>query len=606
MVEDRWHVQLLGGLAASAPKVGSARFRTQKTAALLAYLAFHRTRTHPREVLLEVLWPDDPFHSARHKLNVALSSLRQQLNAPPFASVLRTDHFTVSLDPSRIATDVGDFEEALQQVRNGPETDRSARLQRAVSLYTGRLLPTCYEDWITPEAERLERLYLDALDGLIQELSRRGQLELAIDYALRWVTADPLSEVAHQSLMRLYGQRGQYEAAERQYELLGARLSAEGLPAPSPATRNLLQHLRAATPCSSAPAWASSRVEGEPVDAGPELPPAGGVLPLCSKLYIEREADDGFNAALSRKDRLILIKGPRQVGKTSLLARGLAAAAQTGWKVAFLDLQQFDEASFASPERLLRLFARSLGEQFEVATSLHDYWDDEDPPGLNLRRWLREAVLRCTSGPVLWALDEADRLAACAFGSDVMGMFRAWHNESAFDRTGLWERFALVLTYATEAHLLISDLHQSPFNVGTRLELEDFSRAQVEELNGRYGRPLRAGAELDRYYELVGGQPYLVQRGFHALATGQTTWSTLLANRHHDTGIFSDHLRRLLGLLHREPALAQATRSMLAGEGLPDLESFYRLRSAGIVSGTTVEAATFRCDLYRDSFQRHL
>jgi DNA-binding SARP family transcriptional activator len=38
------------------------RFRTQKTAALLAYLAFHKEGPTPsrREALIERLWPDAP------------------------------------------------------------------------------------------------------------------------------------------------------------------------------------------------------------------------------------------------------------------------------------------------------------------------------------------------------------------------------------------------------------------------------------------------------------------------------------------------------------------------------------------------------------------
>ena len=49
--------------------------------------------------------------------------------------------------------------------------------------------------------------------------------------------------------------------------------------------------------------------------------------------------------------------------------------------------------------------------------------------------------------------------------------------------------------YATEVHLFIRDLNQSPFNVGTRVALEDFTRPQVARLA-----------------ELVGGHPCLTRR----------------------------------------------------------------------------------------------
>ena len=49
-----WTIQLLGGLAARRSQQEVTRFRTQKSAALLAYLAFHAappSLPQPRDVL---------------------------------------------------------------------------------------------------------------------------------------------------------------------------------------------------------------------------------------------------------------------------------------------------------------------------------------------------------------------------------------------------------------------------------------------------------------------------------------------------------------------------------------------------------------------------
>ena len=67
----------------------------------------------------------------------------------------------------------------------------------------------------------------------------------------------------------------------------------------------------------------------------------------------------------------------------------------------------------------------------------------------------------------------------------MFGLFRSWHNERSLNPDGPWGRLTLAIVYATEAHLFITDLNQSPFNVGTRLTLEDFTFEQVAELNGR-------------------------------------------------------------------------------------------------------------------------
>ena len=49
---------------------------SRKTRALLAYLAYHR-RTHSRDALMELFWPEAEPAPARHNLSQALSSLKR-------------------------------------------------------------------------------------------------------------------------------------------------------------------------------------------------------------------------------------------------------------------------------------------------------------------------------------------------------------------------------------------------------------------------------------------------------------------------------------------------------------------------------------------------
>src|SRR5262245_3233453 len=81
-VASRCRIQLFGGLRVLQGEQEITHFRTQKTASLLAYLAYFLPRSHPREVLIELFWPDGGVETSRHSLSVALSSLRQQLEPP--------------------------------------------------------------------------------------------------------------------------------------------------------------------------------------------------------------------------------------------------------------------------------------------------------------------------------------------------------------------------------------------------------------------------------------------------------------------------------------------------------------------------------------------
>lgn len=333
--------------------------------------------------------------------------------------------------------------------------------------------------------------------------------------------------------------------------------------------------------------------------------PVGGAVPLGSRFYVERKTDEEFQAAVARGDSIVLVKGARQVGKTSLLARSLQQARAGGMRVALTDFQLLNASHLASVELFFRLLAKSLAEQLELNVSPDKVWDGDLGPSMNFTRYVRRAVLGQTLTPLVWGLDEVDRLFTCDFGNEIFGLFRSWHNARSLDPAGPWPRLTLAMAYATEAHLFITDIHQSPFNVGTRLTLEDFTPEQVAELNRRYGSPL-SDEEVERYVGLVGGHPYLVRCGLHEMAARGASFAHLESHADHDEGPFGDHLRRLLISLSQDESLRQIARGALDGQPCPTAESFYRLRSAGVIVGDAPQTARPRCQLYAAYLKKHL
>jgi hypothetical protein len=271
------------------------------------------------------------------------------------------------------------------------------------------------------------------------------------------------------------------------------------------------------------------------------------------------------------------------------------------------DLQKFTSAQMESADTLFQSLAEAMIDQLDLDISLESIWSANRGWNVNFERFLRREALAHIEGHLVWGLDEVDRLFEHPYSADVFGLFRSWHNERSLNPTGPWGRLTLAIAYATEVHLFISNLNQSPFNVGTRLTLEDFTRDEVSEMNGRYGAPLPDEPAVARYFALVGGNPYLVRRGMNAMVTqGQDVHAfEALADR--DDGIFGDHLRRLVGSLGQDEVLLDAVCGLLRGgdAGL-SAESFYRLRSAGVVVGDSAEEARFRCRLYQRYLERRL
>jgi len=343
-------------------------------------------------------------------------------------------------------------------------------------------------------------------------------------------------------------------------------------------------------------------------DPSPEdlIEPPGGALPLHSPLYISRSSDDEFCHAIARHDSIVLVKGARQVGKTSLLARGLEAARMVGARILLVDFQHFGPDAFESAGKLLLAMAELIANQIDLPSPPHENWNDLLSPSSNFERFLRREVLTDEESYFVLALDEVDRLFNYAYASEIFGLFRSWHNLRALDPNGPWYRLTIAIAYATEAHLFISDLNQSPFNVGTRLRLEDFTPEQLSELNDRYDRPLTDDEQLARFRHLVGGHPYLAQRGLYEMCKRQVSLAALEQNADQDDGPFGDHLNRILISLERDELLRQELRGFVLSGSTLSNNAFYRLRSAGVLSGDSADEPRPRCDLYARYLKRHL
>jgi len=245
-----WRIELLGRLCARQGAQEITRFRTQKTGALLAYLALNLPRSIPREALLDALWPEHDIDSARNSLSVALNSLRRQLEPPgvPSGAVLIADRSQVRLNPAAVTTDVAEFEAALQTAEQAAtNNERVSFLTSAVELYRGELLPGHYALWVAAARDRLRDAYLAALRPLIRHLAQARDYERALDYAHRAVQADPLREESHRNLMRLYIALGRPAAAWEQYQELQRLLQEQLGTEPSAATRQLAEQLKQTT-----------------------------------------------------------------------------------------------------------------------------------------------------------------------------------------------------------------------------------------------------------------------------------------------------------------------------------------------------------------------
>ncbi|HCN78722.1 MAG TPA: hypothetical protein DIT13_16195 [Verrucomicrobiales bacterium] len=348
-----------------------------------------------------------------------------------------------------------------------------------------------------------------------------------------------------------------------------------------------------------------------------------GAVPMDSPFYIARPVDVEMREAVTAGESIILVKGARQMGKTSLIARGLNLARQQKASVVLTDFQKLNNTQIESSENLFKALGSMMARQLKLDRYPEDTWHKSFGPNQNFENYLVDEVFPAVDGRLIWAMDEVDRLFPARYSSEVFGLFRSWHNDRASLCGSDWENLTMIIGYATEASLFITDQTMSPFNVGRQFRLEDFTRAQVEDLNERYDRPLNGPGEIDKLMELVGGQPYLTRRCLHEVAVRQTPFPQLAASADRDDGLFSDHLRRFYILLCQPPEdgaeepqprkrgaseapLMTAMTAFLRGEGRLTDSQFYRLSSSGLLRGASPADAAPRCGIYERYLRRHL
>jgi hypothetical protein len=344
--------------------------------------------------------------------------------------------------------------------------------------------------------------------------------------------------------------------------------------------------------------------KGAPLPAAdPRLVLETGTIRLDSPFYVRRREDDIVERCLQQAGSTIVIKGPRQSGKSSLLARAHALSKREGRRSVYLDFQTFDEPQIASLGATLQTLARRIARALKTTVQPRDVWDSEllGEKG-SFAEFLVTAVL--DGPPVVLLLDEVDRLFDRLFRGDFFAAVRGWHNNRATEEA--WESLHLVLGHATDPALWIENLNESPFNVGDRLRLDGFTHEQMADLNSRHGSPLHSPEEIAGLMELVGGHPYLVRQGLYVLAAERWPLSRLREEAGKDKGPFGDHLRRHLWALHQSDRLRTEVARIARGAGCEDETFFQRLVAAGMVRGETRAEARLRCDLYQQYFSRHL
>jgi hypothetical protein len=123
------------------------------------------------------------------------------------------------------------------------------------------------------------------------------------------------------------------------------------------------------------------------------LPPPGGALDVEDAWYITRDSDQTALSLIRQRGQTLIIKGPRQMGKSSLLVRVVAEAINVNKKVALLDFQLLDQETKSGSDLFFQRFADSIAEALAYPDAIGGFWDPKISGPQNCGRYLRRQIL---------------------------------------------------------------------------------------------------------------------------------------------------------------------------------------------------------------------
>ncbi len=251
----------------------------------------------------------------------------------------------------------------------------------------------------------------------------------------------------------------------------------------------------------------------------------GGNLEVDALSYVKRSVDDELlNLVLAGEFCYGLTA--RQLGKSSLMVRTAQRLQTHGVHSVIIDLTTI--GSDVSVEQWYLGLLTRLKSQLNLAADLEAWWQKRATLGSVQRflTFLHDVVLAEIEGPVVIFVDEIDTTLNLSFSDDFFAAIRFIYNARATD--SIYQRLIFVLFGVVTPSDLIKDRSRTPFNIGHRLDIREFSRAEArvlqEGLQAVY--PERGEAILDRIFDWTYGHPYLTQKLCRQVVeTDNRTWT---------------------------------------------------------------------------------
>ena len=237
----------------------------------------------------------------------------------------------------------------------------------------------------------------------------------------------------------------------------------------------------------------------------------GGTVQAGEGIYIQRQADSEL-LSLCRDGVYAYLLTARQLGKSSLMVRTAEQLELEGIRTATLDLTQFGVDNI-TPAQWQSAMLDELTNELELSFDFFEWWNSVSNQAFSQRlfSFLKNVVLEEVPEQIVIFIDEIDSTLNLPFADDFYTVIRSAYN--ARSRHEAFKRLSVVMIGVATPNELIANPRRTPFNIGQRVELTDFTLDEALPLS----KGLKVPADKKRLVmqwilSWTGGHPYLTQR----------------------------------------------------------------------------------------------
>jgi len=239
-------------------------------------------------------------------------------------------------------------------------------------------------------------------------------------------------------------------------------------------------------------------------------------MPLDSQSYVARSSDKALlDGLLAGKYCYVL--NSRQMGKSSLSVRVISRLEQAGVRTVLVDLTRIGGRN-VTPVQWYAGLCDAIGASLNLQSEMLDYFRQNSllSPMQRFFGAIEHIAMVRNSAPITVLIDEIDTTKNLSFEADeFFAGIRECFNRRVQDPA--FNRLCFCLIGVAVPTDLISNPSTTPFNVGERIQLNDFTLEEVQSLAGPLGAN---GAQLlERVHHWTAGQPFLTQSLCEAIAS---------------------------------------------------------------------------------------